>query len=116
MNVTIVAKNPETLDALQGYLRGVGIVANGTRFIDKAWGVLSERATAVILFPDDFARAAVVSFLTRIRAARPSLVRVVVTREPRVFERIAERLVVVAKPAWGWRILDALRAGEGKAR
>jgi hypothetical protein len=110
MSVTIVAKNPETLDGLQAYLRDAGVGVHGTRFIEQAFELASSSG-AIVIFPDDFDRATVVSMLTKLRAAKPTLLQLVVTRDPRGFEhlRAASELLVVAKPAWGWTILDAIR-------
>jgi hypothetical protein len=112
VHVTIVAKNPETLDGLLAYLRNAGIAGRGTRAIEEA---SSARSPVVVLFPDDYDRVLVLSLLTTLRAEHPSVLPVVVTSDPRSFERLVSSgepapILVVPKPAWGWTILDAIRA------
>jgi hypothetical protein len=114
-HVLVVSDCRETLDGLQAYLQRAGVSARGTRLLDgPAW----QRSTinAVVLFPDDFGVVEVECAVARLAAARPTLLQVLVTREPRRFGSLAETTgavtppVILAKPAWGWTILDAIRA------
>jgi DNA-binding response OmpR family regulator len=111
LNVTIVAKNPETLDALQTYLRNAGIAARCTGSIEDTCSAISP---VVVIFPDDFERVLVLSVLATLRAERPNVLPVVVTSDPRGFERLLPRgeharILVMPRPAWGFTILDAIR-------
>jgi len=109
--VVIVSDNDETLDGLQEYLRGAGVAARGTRLLR---GPMLERRniTAVVLFPDDFAKADVASAVTRL--LRLDVLLVLVTGDPARFEAPAAsagavtRPVVIPRPAWGWTILDTI--------
>jgi hypothetical protein len=114
LHVRIVSANAETLDGLQAYLRQAGIDARGTREVETGAG--SDPAPgAVVFFPDEFGIDRALGEIARLRRARPQTLIVMVTGEPK---RFAEALVhgegpsqalVVAKPAWGWTILDAIR-------
>ena len=114
--VTIVASSAETLDGLQAYLSLAGLSARGTRRLSD---VGNEPCTAVVLFPDDFAVKEVLRALARLRREQPSVLLLLVTREPRRYAPSAAdgagRVpIVLPKPAWGWTILDAIRlAAEG---
>jgi hypothetical protein len=112
--VTVVADNPQTLEDLHSYFRQVGVASNGTRELDEV-GRVPPAATALVLFPDDFGRAAVELALGAVRRARPRLLIVLVTGAPQRFGAALEPdgrslpPLVIPKPAFGWTILDAIR-------
>jgi DNA-binding NtrC family response regulator len=111
--VLIVSANPETLDGLQAYLRSAGVAARGSRRLEDCAAVAMPPTVAVVLFPDDFPLEAVVTALSGIAAGRARILRVVVTGKPKTFEHLVESrgdLLIVARPVWGWSILDAIRA------
>lgn len=110
--VTIVSANPETVDGLESYLRGVGMTARGSRRLESCARLVTPSTAAVILFPDDYAFELVVSTLADLAARRTTALRLLVTGQPARFERLAasRKVVVVPRPAWGWTILDAIRA------
>lgn len=111
-----MATNPETLDGLEGYLRGAGVVARCTRDLDATAKLASEAGgpVAVVLFPDDFPRDRVVATLNEL-GKRPLAKAVLVSSRPRELEKLpsAEGMVIMPRPAWGWTILDAIRAVVG---
>ena len=118
IHVTIVSDNPETIDGLEGYLRAAGAITQSTRELETSAQLVPIFAAAIVLFPDDFSSEVVFRTLADLRAKRPHALIVLVTREPRRFEALPsldERVapVVVPKPAWGWSILDAIRAHLG---
>jgi hypothetical protein len=111
----IVADNPETLDGLEAYLRAAGIATSGTRRIERLSRTVDAATSALILFPDDFVLDQVIAALTDLQTARPKLLSVLVTRESKPFARLftaehARAPLILPKPAWGWTILDFLRA------
>lgn len=112
LHVTIVSNNPETLDGLQAYFQRAGVGAHGTRRIASP-ALVQPSSSAVVLFPDDFGFDEVVDAITQLRRLRPEVLSIVVTRHPRRFESLdlddRSALVVIAKPAWGWTILDTIR-------
>ena len=114
--VSIVSANPETLDGLQSYLDGAGVSCRCARTVTGFDRIAPPRATAAVIFPDDFEDAAVLTLVSHLRRVRPRLLAVIVTREPRRFLGIAKPdgrsipPVVLPKPSFGWDILDALRA------
>ena len=115
LHVTIVSNNAETLDGLETYLQRAGLTTNGTRRLDNACEMTPPACTVLLLFPDDFRSAAVVTALTKLASQRPEVLRVLVTREPRCYERLptpkgAITPLIVPKPIFGWTILDAIRA------
>jgi len=116
-HVTLIADNPETLDGLQAYLAGVGVASRTTRVLRDA-ALILPGSSAVVLFPDDFALKDVERRLASLRASRPELLIVLVTSLPGHFHTALaadERSltpVVLPKPAFGWVILDAIRAHE----
>jgi hypothetical protein len=110
--VTIVSTNPETLDALQNYLRGTGVAARCTRDLGACLRSAPATTVALVLFPDDFRWEKVVSALADLAAERPKVVPVLVTAQPQRFEDLTlpGRALILPRPAWGWTILDAIRA------
>jgi hypothetical protein len=117
LSVTVVASNPSTLQALEVYLHGAGVAANGTRMVDRVLEMTPPSSAAVILFPDDFPEEAVTNALEALERERPDVLAVIVSQEPQRFGRLpgtqsAEHPVplVIPKPAWAWTILDAVRA------
>jgi hypothetical protein len=67
---------------------------------------------AFVLFPDDFPWARVVATLAELAAQRPQALSVVVTALPNRFDELPlpDGALIVPRPVWGWKILDALRA------
>jgi hypothetical protein len=110
--VQVVSANLATLESLRAYLDNAGVHVHGSRrpALDAC-----AQVTAIVMFPDDFAEAEVVSCLRQARAARPDLVLVTVTRNVRRFEGMTAgdgrplRLIVLPRPAFGWTILESLR-------
>lgn len=113
--VAIIGEHPATIDGLQGYLASAGLTSRVTRALGDANAVVAA-ASAVVIFPDEFAVPEVVSTITALRAARPRRLILLVTGAPQRFGAAltadGESLppVVVPKPAFGWTILDAIRA------
>jgi len=105
--VVVISDNPETLDGLARYLRDVGIAVRATRALDQA-SQLASQSTAVVVFPDDYPTTKVRAAIAQLRER--DVLTVVVTSDLRAFS--AEDTLVLAKPAWGWTILDAIRTGE----
>jgi hypothetical protein len=116
LSVTIVSSNPETLTDLEAYLQSAGVSANGTRLLDRMLEMTPPSSAAVILFPDEFQSETVLKALAALGGKRPEVLAVIVTNEPRRFERPAPMrsesaaALVIPKPAWAWTILDAIRA------
>ena len=106
-NVVVVSDNPETLDAIARYLRGVGIAVRGTRALDEASELASRKRTAVVVFPDDYPTRDVHTALASLK--RRDVLTVLVTSDVRNFSETDT--LVLPKPAWGWTILDAIRDG-----
>lgn len=111
--VTIVSANPETLGGLQSYLQSAGVAARGTRRLEDCSEMTAPFTVAIVLFPDDFSTESILRTVHEVGARGPSILRLLVTGHPKVFEVLAkecEQVVVVPRPVWGWAILDAIRA------
>lgn len=112
--VTIVARNGQTLDELQRYLDETGVGADASSAAEPAR--VDASSSAVVLFPDDFDPNAARAFVVALRASRPELLIVVVTREPHGLASATAPdgrslpPVVLPRPSFGWAILDAIRA------
>lgn len=115
LHVAVVADNPETIDALHAYFSQAGVASNGTRTLNGA-NRMAPATTALVLFPDDFDAGDIVTFITSLRSARPKLLILLVTGTPQSFRSAlgpdghSLPPMVLPKPAFGWTILDALRA------
>jgi hypothetical protein len=114
--VTVVARNATTLDELRRYLDATGIVASAQR--EANVGLIDARASAVVLFPDDFEHEGARAFIAELRAARPSALLVIVTSEPQHLaavvgpDGLSALPVVLPRPSFGWSIVDVIRAHE----
>lgn len=109
LSVVVVSNNAETIDGLQRYLRDAGITTSVTRVVERTCDLVAAARCAVILFPDDFPETKVRAMLASLKRLRPSAVQVLVTGNLQRFAGSAGALVL-AKPAFGWTILDAIRA------
>jgi hypothetical protein len=113
LHVTIVSNNPETLDGLATYLGEAGVTVRGTRRIETCLEMIPPAASAVVFFPDDFSSRAMDAALVDLRRSRPTTLSVLVTSDPKRFEKLARdrhpASLVMPKPAWGWSVLDAIR-------
>ena len=115
LHVAVVADNPETIDALHAYFSQAGVASNGKRTLSDA-NRMAPATTALVLFPDDFDARDIVTFITSLRSARPKLLILLVTGTPQSFRSAlgpdghSLPPMVLPKPAFGWTILDALRA------
>jgi hypothetical protein len=113
--VAVVADNQQTLDNLHSYFERVGIASSGSRELGNA-ARLPSSVAALVLFPDDFERRAVEAFILALRSSRPKLLILLVTSTPQHLGTAVEpdgRSVpplVLPRPAFGWTILDAIRA------
>ena len=114
LHVAIVSRNPETLDGLEMYLQSAGMTTTGTSQIEHS-AQIGAGTAAVVVFPDDFDWDAVVPALAACLRTNPRALPVVVTNAPQRFEALTwpgdgAIPLLVPKPAWGWTILDAIRA------
>jgi hypothetical protein len=113
--VTVVAKNAYTLEGLKVYLQGAGLFTTTTGALDRVLEVTPSAAAAVIVFPDEYEIGVARHALARLKSDRAETLRVIVTNEPRRFEEAdvepppVTAPLVLAKPAWAWTILDAVR-------
>lgn len=111
--VAIVSANAETLDGLQSYLDGAGVAARGTRRLEECASLTAASTLAVVLFPDDFASDGVMSAVRELATRHPTILQVLVTGHPKAYEALGKgrrNVLVIARPVWGWTILDAIRA------
>lgn len=112
LEVTIISNNPETLDGLQSYLNAAGVVARCTRDLLDCVRLASPSTMAFVFFPDDFRWEAVIATIAELTESRPKALPVLVTSQPQRFESLTkpDSVLIVPRPAWGWTILDAIRA------
>lgn len=109
MNVAILSSNPDTLDDLQSYLRGLELTVYGLRDIE-AFARLGSSIDALVVFPDGFAWESVVATVAELAERQPDALPVLVTARPQRFANLASKSVlVIPRPVWGWKILNAVR-------
>ena len=70
--VTVVSKNPSTLQGLETYLRGVGVVTTTTGALERLVEMTPPAAAAVILFPDEYGPAVAICALAALRKLGPT--------------------------------------------
>jgi hypothetical protein len=120
--VSIVSANPETLDGLQSYLGEAGVPSHCTGAVRDPATAAPPFAIAAVIFPDDFEQEAVRALMQQLRRTRPDLLSLIVTREPQRFVEMVQPdgrslpPIMLPRPAFGWDILDAIRAHAVSAR
>lgn len=113
--VAVIADNPETGDGLCAYLSAAGLAA-GTTCSLRELRLLPDATSAAVLFPDEFGADEVTASVLAARGAHPRLLIVLVTSAPQDFVTALRpdgrslSPVTLPKPAFGWTILDTLRA------
>lgn len=138
LEVVIVASSSDTLNGLQSYLRAAGVAARGTSDIDELSRLTRTNVVAFVVFPDDFRWESVVAAIAEASERHRELLPILVTAHPKRFEALtgghigaaddaslgtAQRrkasrrreiehppVLIVPRPAWGWTILDVIRA------
>jgi hypothetical protein len=114
-SVLVVSSNAETLDGLHDYFSQAGIASLSRRVINPL-AELAASLRAVVVFPDDFPAHEVASYLSMLRVRRSRLAILIVTKEPPVYCAMTAAdnrplsAIVLPRPAFGWTILDAVRA------
>ena len=103
--IALLARNHDTARTMGEYLMRAGA---RVRALDVEVNHSGEEVDAAIFFPDEFTRAEAVLVLERLTAVIPRRALIVVTAEPTAFDRAD--VVVLRKPAWGWLLLDVMRA------
>jgi hypothetical protein len=109
--IVVLSSNRETLDAVQEYFRRMGARPSGVSLLDDALPAARE-ADALFFFADDFPPADALRTVSSLAVERL----VVITQEVELYEaeqrqhRSQRELIVLRRPAWGWMLLDALRA------
>ena len=120
LHVSVIAANPETIQGLRDYLRHAGVSTDTRQGLQAATPVPLS-AAAVVLFPDELDAPEVMRWVASLRTARPRVLIVAVTSLP---QRLHPALdpdgrssppLVLPKPAFGWSILDAIRAHASSA-
>ena len=113
--VAVVSHNAQTLTGLESYLRGAGIRTIGYRNLEEVPRIPS--LDALVVFPDDFAWETVLSTIAELAERRPRALPVLVTSHPQRFSELtAARVLMVPRPAWSWKILEAIQAHVEAAR
>lgn len=114
--VTVVSRNASTLEGLDTYLRGVGVVTTTTGAVERLIEMTPPSAAAIVFFPDEYSPEVAAHALGTLKKLRPDVLAVIVTNEPRRFVEatgetdLAGSPLVMPKPAWAWTIMDAVRA------
>jgi hypothetical protein len=114
LRVTIIAESRDTIDGLFVYLKNAGVASQAMQTLGDVELVAAE-TTSVVLFPDELDADAVIAWVSRLRASRPSLLVVVISSTPQRIRAALEPAdrsplpIVFPKPAFGWAILDAIR-------
>lgn len=111
-DVVVVSNNPETVDGLESYLAAAQVAARCTDDIDRCAGMAGPATLAFVVFPDDFDWKQVVAAIADLAAQHPSAIPILITSNPKRFDGLLEdNVIVMPRPAWGWKILDAIRVG-----
>jgi hypothetical protein len=113
--VMVVADSQQTLDDLHSYFTRVGVTSNGARQLGDV-SIVPGDVTSLVLFPDAFDRALVEGFILAVRRSRLELPILLVSSAPQQLaaavapDGVSVPPLVLPRPAFGWTILDAIRA------
>jgi hypothetical protein len=113
--VLVISGSPETLDELTAYLSRAG-VSSESRSAANPLAELPASARVVVVFPDDFPSHEIGAYLSLVGARRPELALVIVTRNAAAYAALCTpdgrplQATVLPRPAFGWTILDVIRA------
>lgn len=111
----VIADNRETSDGLHTYLSNRGIATRTSRRLRDAH-VLCAKATALVLFPDDFSDSDVIAGVSSLRRRHPQLLVMLVTGAPHRLRVVCEGdtrspvPIVLPRPTIGWTLVDAMRS------
>jgi DNA-binding NtrC family response regulator len=112
LEVAIVSGDADTRGELEAYLREAGVTPWATGAIQDCVALAPPGTVAFVLFPDGFGTESVVSTVEALTKRRPRVLPVLVTAHARELEalQLGDKVLIVARPVWGWAILDAVRA------
>jgi hypothetical protein len=114
-SVLVVSSNPETLDGLTQYFSKAGVPSESRRCANPL-AELPRALSGLVVFPDDYIEHEIANYLFMVRTRRPGLTIVVVSRDAQAYRAMTTveghplHAVVLARPAFGWAILDAIRS------
>jgi hypothetical protein len=115
LRVCVVAQNPETIDALHDYLSRAGVSSYSSRRLVEL-DLATSHTSLLVLFPDEFDREQVCQAIAELRAAHRRLPILLITGAPQHYshatlvKNLTPPPIVLPKPAFGWTILEAIRA------
>jgi hypothetical protein len=110
--VIVLSNNAETLKGMNRYFTQTGIASLSRQTLNPL-AELASTIHALVVFPDDFAAHAALSYLSMVRTRRPDLSVVIVTKSPATYTTMTSTdghpldAIVLPRPAFGWTILDA---------
>jgi hypothetical protein len=113
-NVLVLSGSSETLGELTAYLSRAG-VSSESRSAANPLAELPRSARVVVVFPDDFPRHEIGTYLSLVGARRPELALVIVTRNASAYAALRTldgrplQATVLPRPAFSWTILDVIR-------
>jgi hypothetical protein len=111
----VISASSETLDELSAYLSRAG-VSSESRSAANPLAELPMSARVVVVFPDDFPGHEIGTYLSLVGARRPELALVIVTRNATAYAALRTPdgrplpATVLPRPAFGWTLLDVIRA------
>jgi hypothetical protein len=114
VKLTLIGKDPRTMDGVQQYLARAGAGVRTTALLEEAQA-FAVGADVAIVFADHYPRQLALSTVLELSVGTL----IVVTAEvgffsvPRTGGSVAPRVFVLCSPVWGWMLLDAVRSGMG---
>lgn len=114
LRVTVVGDHAQTIEGLRRYLSAAGLEARATRSLSE--GTANPTASDVlVIFPDEFRTEEVLETIEALQKGYPELKLLLITSTPQHYQTsrlmdAAQSLILLPKPAFGWSILDAIRA------
>jgi hypothetical protein len=114
--IVIVSCDTATLEQVHHYFVRAGALASTQSRLNDLDGSTLADTDVVLFFPDDYPRSAAVAAAEHVRGLSPRLGLIIVTNDPAAYEALGESrppglpVVTVTRPAWGWMLMDALRA------
>lgn len=114
LSITLVAANIPLISELSRYLQTAGVLVRPVPIVGRIVEV-PRFDDAIVVFADDLEPTDVCALVNALPDDHRSPLLVIVTSYPRRYARLGvaephKRVLILPRPAWGWSIVDAVRA------
>lgn len=114
LSIALVTADVAMMAELSRYLQTAGVFVRPVPVVGRTLQV-PRLDDAIVVFPDEFAASDMVALVTVLSEDQRNPLLVLVTSNLARYARLGvtepqKRVVILPRPAWGWSIVDAVRA------